>query len=176
MISFGYSNPNKPERINMEWPEYTIESQLYLNISREMSVGQRLFERGYNFWTNLLPKLVKTTKPEMLKKENFYCDIGCKPLQNKNHNSFFRWILFLDIIIYKYLDKINSLEHILNSLVYIYFITHMLGIHGRVVKVIDFKPFALILVGSNPSYLEEPIQLAYRTSVIPDAPEVFFHQ
>lgn len=74
-------DPNKPERINTEWPEYKLESQLYLNISRDMSVGQRLFERGYHFWTNILPKLVKMTKPEMSKKEN-YCDkeeSGCRP-------------------------------------------------------------------------------------------------
>lgn len=80
VIFYLHSDPNKPERIKMEWPQYTLERQAHLNISRVMSVGQRLFERGYNFWTNVMPDLVKMAKGETQKSKN-YCEIeaGCKP-------------------------------------------------------------------------------------------------
>ncbi|XP_045187078.2 bile salt-activated lipase-like [Mercenaria mercenaria] len=67
-------DPNKPESIPVVWPKFTLEKQLYLNISRDMSVGERLFERGYNFWTNVLPELVKMTKPENTIEKKLYCD------------------------------------------------------------------------------------------------------
>lgn len=74
-------DPNKPETIPMVWPKYTLETQLYLNISRDMNVGKMLFERGYNFWVNVMPEIVKTVKTRVQRKESSFCDkdASCQP-------------------------------------------------------------------------------------------------
>lgn len=74
-------DPNKPETIPLVWPKYTLETQLYLNISRDMNVGKKLFERGYNFWVNVMPDLVETVKTRMKIEEKSFCDkdASCPP-------------------------------------------------------------------------------------------------
>ncbi|KAL4226724.1 Cocaine esterase [Mactra antiquata] len=71
-------NPTKPKNVGTEWPEYTLDSELYLNLSQDFSIGQKLFNRGYNLWTDLLPYLARASdswrKDTLTNKVNQFCD------------------------------------------------------------------------------------------------------
>lgn len=57
-------NPIKPDDIGVDWPSYTQKNQHYLHITRcltSSSVKQRWNLRRANFWTNLLPEIIKST-------------------------------------------------------------------------------------------------------------------
>ncbi|XP_045195524.2 acetylcholinesterase-like, partial [Mercenaria mercenaria] len=56
-------NPNSPEDLGLDWVPYTRKHQHYLQISRDMTllnVKQRWNTRRANFWTNLLPNIIKS--------------------------------------------------------------------------------------------------------------------
>ncbi|KAL4226725.1 Cocaine esterase [Mactra antiquata] len=71
-------NPTEPEDVGTEWPEYTLDNELYLNISQDFSIGQKLFNRGYNLWTDLLPYLARASytvwKDTLKDKSNQFCN------------------------------------------------------------------------------------------------------
>ncbi|KAL4226723.1 Cocaine esterase [Mactra antiquata] len=71
-------NPTDSDDVGTEWPEYTLGSELYLNISQDFSIGKKLFNRGYNLWTDLLPYLARASdilrKDTLTDKVNQFCD------------------------------------------------------------------------------------------------------
>ncbi|KAL4226168.1 hypothetical protein ACF0H5_014155 [Mactra antiquata] len=80
-------DPTQPVDVGTQWPEYTLGSELYLNISQQFSIGRRLFERPYNLWTDVLPSLkhasVSTTEntltdtvAQFCTKVNQHCEGG----------------------------------------------------------------------------------------------------
>lgn len=83
-------NPNKPNPIPVEWPEYTREAKQYLQITAKMtpeSVKANLKPRQRKFWMRIIPSLLETLdfcKSKSLedsKSSQGYCekDGGCFP-------------------------------------------------------------------------------------------------
>lgn len=60
-------NPNSPNDLGLDWIPYTRKHQHYLQITRDMTssnVKQRWNTKRANFWANLLPKIIKSTRCE----------------------------------------------------------------------------------------------------------------
>ncbi|KAJ2944879.1 hypothetical protein O0L34_g1768 [Tuta absoluta] len=54
---FGNPNPREdsPSIAGMNWPKFTPEKRQYLEIGKEFSVGEKLFEDRYDVWNKLYP-------------------------------------------------------------------------------------------------------------------------
>ena len=78
-----YRDPNTPVPVQIFWPSFTEESQLYLHITRSMtseSIKNHLVSREHNLWRNIIPKLLKDVKQKNVKATD-YCekDKECEP-------------------------------------------------------------------------------------------------
>ena len=61
-----HSNPNKPRDvekiIGATWPTYDSRDGKYLAINRSMSVRNHFCAEEYNFWVNLIPKVIELSR------------------------------------------------------------------------------------------------------------------
>lgn len=62
-MSCIFRDPNKPkvEPSSRAWPQYTKDTQEYLIIDNEDSIGQYLYVREAEFWREILPKYFEAT-------------------------------------------------------------------------------------------------------------------
>lgn len=58
-------NPNSPTPLPTEWPQYALEDQQYLHITKNstaQSVKSYLLAEEYNLWHKIIPEVYRTTK------------------------------------------------------------------------------------------------------------------
>jgi hypothetical protein len=64
-----FSNPNIPEQVTPNWPEYSLDTGDFLNLDKIMSntsADRYFYAEEANFWLDVFPELVGTEEEECI--------------------------------------------------------------------------------------------------------------